>query len=48
MGILTRGQLVEEGFQVGNSADPQADIKVSSRDQIDLLIDLIIRTLHKV
>jgi len=47
-GILSRSQLLENKFEVGNSADPQPDIKVHTKTEIDILVELIQKNLQQI
>lgn len=47
-GIVSKRELEESGFEIGNSTDPQPDIKIQSKDEINSLADLLRKKLHRI
>ncbi|MFD2657934.1 hypothetical protein [Gracilibacillus thailandensis] len=47
-GILNRKELVEKGFEIGNGTDPQPDIKMRSKDEINILTELLKKNLRRI
>lgn len=40
-GILNRDQLLEKNLTLGNSKDPQPDLKINTIEEIDILIKIV-------
>jgi hypothetical protein len=47
-GILTKEQLLQNGFEIGSYPDSTPDIKVHSRAEIDSLIELLKKTAQQI
>jgi hypothetical protein len=47
-GILSKDILTEQGFDLGNNSDNQPDIKVKSKEEIDVLINLFKKNLQVI
>ncbi|MDQ0246518.1 hypothetical protein J2S09_004122 [Bacillus fengqiuensis] len=45
-GILTRGQLIEGGLETGKAGDPNPDLKLHTKEEINTLVDLLVKSLQ--
>jgi hypothetical protein len=47
-GILTKEQLLQNGFEIGSYPDPTHEIELHSRAEIDSLIKLLKKTAQQI
>jgi hypothetical protein len=47
-GILTKEQLIKNGFEIGSYPEPTPDIKLHSKAEIDALIELLKKMIQQI
>lgn len=46
--ILTKEQLIQNGFEIGSYSEPTPDIKLHSKAEIDVLIELLKKKVQQI
>lgn len=47
-GILTKEQLIQNGFEIGSYPEPTPDVKLNSNAEIDVLIELLKKKIQQI
>ncbi|MEH7611288.1 hypothetical protein [Gottfriedia acidiceleris] len=47
-GILSRKELLDNNFDVGNSTDPQPDVKLHSQEEVNRLVEILHKKISKI